>query len=246
MRTFRDSKAMAKSLSAELARRSIVLSHGECLDIVARQFGLDNWNVLSDRLSSKPEPGPKSDLVLPAGWFVSGSKPRFYDIGRDTAMRYRSGHPALIRCRKTGEDGFTEEGLGFATLMQSVLADEFRGHRVKLRADLRTEAVTYSATIWFRIDGERKKQLGFNNLEQRTVDGPLAGTHEWTERSIVLDVPEDAESLHFGFYLRGPGAVWAGGFELTIADHESEPKPPYRYLSQPTNLNFTELQHPAA
>jgi len=57
MRTVRDAKAMAKSLRAELLSRAQVdLSHGECLEIVARQFGVDNWNILSAKIQdSRPE-----------------------------------------------------------------------------------------------------------------------------------------------------------------------------------------------
>ena len=47
MRTFRDAKAMAKSLRAALASKGVTISHGECLDLVARQLGLDDWNVLA-------------------------------------------------------------------------------------------------------------------------------------------------------------------------------------------------------
>ena len=32
-------------------------------------------------------------------------------------------------------------------------------------------------------------------------------TTGWTEANIVLDVPGDAESLHFGMLLRGDGAL---------------------------------------
>lgn len=47
MRTFRDAKAMAKSLRASLADRKIELGHSECLEIVAAQFGQQDWNILS-------------------------------------------------------------------------------------------------------------------------------------------------------------------------------------------------------
>lgn len=48
MRTFRDAKTMAKALRTELAeRRGVELTHSECLEIVSRQFGFDDWNVLS-------------------------------------------------------------------------------------------------------------------------------------------------------------------------------------------------------
>jgi hypothetical protein len=48
MRTFRDAKTMAKTLRAELLeRKQVELSHSECLEIVSRQFGHDNWNVMA-------------------------------------------------------------------------------------------------------------------------------------------------------------------------------------------------------
>jgi predicted enzyme related to lactoylglutathione lyase len=50
MRTYKDAKAMAKSLRESLAARSISLSHSECLEIVARQFGFAEWNMLSAKL----------------------------------------------------------------------------------------------------------------------------------------------------------------------------------------------------
>lgn len=50
MRDFRDAKAMAKSLRTALAARQIALSHGECLDLVAAQFGVDDWNTLSAKI----------------------------------------------------------------------------------------------------------------------------------------------------------------------------------------------------
>lgn len=42
-----DPKAMAKALRASLGQRRIDISHGAALDIVAAQFGLENWNVLA-------------------------------------------------------------------------------------------------------------------------------------------------------------------------------------------------------
>jgi uncharacterized glyoxalase superfamily protein PhnB len=58
MRTFRDAKAMAKSLRTALAGKNLDLTHGECLDIVAAQFELDNWNVLSAKIENTAA-GPK-------------------------------------------------------------------------------------------------------------------------------------------------------------------------------------------
>lgn len=53
MRSFHDAKAMAKTLRQALADRNVELSHSETLEIVARQFGLDDWNVLAARIAGE-------------------------------------------------------------------------------------------------------------------------------------------------------------------------------------------------
>jgi catechol 2,3-dioxygenase-like lactoylglutathione lyase family enzyme len=50
MRTPLEAKAMAKSLRAALAAKNVTLSHGECLEIVAKQFGFSEWNMLSAKI----------------------------------------------------------------------------------------------------------------------------------------------------------------------------------------------------
>lgn len=58
MRTFTDAKAMAKSLRDALQQRQIDLSHSDCLELVASQFGVKDWNVLAAKIAeddaSKP------------------------------------------------------------------------------------------------------------------------------------------------------------------------------------------------
>ena len=39
-------KSTAKALRKALAEQNLELSHRACLEIVARQFGVSNWNVL--------------------------------------------------------------------------------------------------------------------------------------------------------------------------------------------------------
>jgi len=61
MRTYLQAKGMAKAVRAALAARNIALSHGECLELVAQQFGFRDWNVLSAKIEletgvSQPQP----------------------------------------------------------------------------------------------------------------------------------------------------------------------------------------------
>jgi uncharacterized glyoxalase superfamily protein PhnB len=56
MRDFRDAKLMAKALRAAMAERNMELSHSETLEIVARQFGFDDWNILAAEIASDAPP----------------------------------------------------------------------------------------------------------------------------------------------------------------------------------------------
>ena len=70
MRTFLDAKAMAKSLRSALGESQVSLSHSECLELVAKQFALDNWNVLSAKIdAAQPAAdtagGQKLEVAIP-------------------------------------------------------------------------------------------------------------------------------------------------------------------------------------
>jgi catechol 2,3-dioxygenase-like lactoylglutathione lyase family enzyme len=68
MRTHREAKAMAKTLRACLAEKNISTSHSECLEIVARQFGFSEWNVMAGHLhveaGERPQHVPNASIRL--------------------------------------------------------------------------------------------------------------------------------------------------------------------------------------
>ena len=51
MRTYLEAKSMAKSLRTALAAKDIALSHSECLELVSKQIGFDEWNMLSAKIA---------------------------------------------------------------------------------------------------------------------------------------------------------------------------------------------------
>ena len=51
MRTYLEAKVMAKSLRAALAAKGVELSHSECLELVSKQIGFDEWNMLSAKIA---------------------------------------------------------------------------------------------------------------------------------------------------------------------------------------------------
>jgi hypothetical protein len=52
MRDFRDAKAMAHSLRQALAARAVTITHSDSLELTAKAFGLDNWNILAARIEA--------------------------------------------------------------------------------------------------------------------------------------------------------------------------------------------------
>jgi hypothetical protein len=56
MRDFRDAKVMARALRDALKAKAIETTHSEALELIAKAFGCENWNILSAKIEAA---GPK-------------------------------------------------------------------------------------------------------------------------------------------------------------------------------------------
>jgi ATP-dependent Lon protease len=65
MRDFRDAKAMAQTLRDALKAKSIHITHGEALELVAKILGFHDWNVLSAKIKSEHQPTVIEPAALP-------------------------------------------------------------------------------------------------------------------------------------------------------------------------------------
>lgn len=160
-----------------------------------------------------------------AGWFKAGNDPKGYAIGTVDTDR---GHVAYIRSLEPDPEKF-------GTLMQSFDADRYLGKRIRLQAMIRTEDVKNWVGMWMRVDTENKS-VAFDNMQNRALRGSL----DWQEYSIVLDVPDDADTISIGIILAGIGrAEWdsikleivADDVPLTDMNHGKRSR-------KPANLNF--------
>jgi ClpX C4-type zinc finger/Glyoxalase superfamily protein len=52
MHDFRNAKAMAHALRSALKIRAVEVTHSDCLELIAKAFGLEKWNVLSARIAA--------------------------------------------------------------------------------------------------------------------------------------------------------------------------------------------------
>src|ERR1700760_1869281 len=87
--------------------------------------------------------------------------------------------------------------------------------RLRFRAVIQGQEIADWAGIWLRVDTANGDKA-LDNMQDR----PLRGTTAWTEAASVLDVGEEAVSVHFGVLLDGAGAVDLAGprFEVVGAD----------------------------
>ena len=91
MRDYRDAKAMARRLREALKAKGVSLTHTECLELIAKSFGLKDWQVLAAMIEADAAGAnaqlwtgpllPLRDLVV----FPKASVPLF--VGRERSRR---------------------------------------------------------------------------------------------------------------------------------------------------------------
>lgn len=108
MRTAHDAKGMAKAARAKLAETGIEISHALGLEIVARQFGFDNWNILSAKLEKDALPAaawPQFEPPIPIFRIFDEAKAReFYEgfLGMHIDWEHRFHPGAPLYCQVSG------------------------------------------------------------------------------------------------------------------------------------------------
>lgn len=72
MRDFRDAKAMAHALRDVLKSRAVEITHSESLELVAKAFGYDNWNILAAKIEAAAH-GAAAPILSPTSAPASAS-----------------------------------------------------------------------------------------------------------------------------------------------------------------------------
>lgn len=98
MRTYRDAKAMAKAMREALADADLMVSHSQALEIVAKQFGLESWNVLSAKIGEEEGAPWRFDPPVPIIRIFDETRAREFYLGflgmtLDWEHRFEPGTP---------------------------------------------------------------------------------------------------------------------------------------------------------
>jgi hypothetical protein len=153
-------------------------------------------------------------LDLPTGWIKRGSQPDSYEMGIAKGEGYKSKNAATIKSIDTAINGF-------GTLMQTCLAGNYVGKRIRMSGYVKTKDAD-TARLWLRIDAidstSQKDSvtsitLGLSNMH------PITGTTDWKKYDIVMDVPSHASRLAFGGSLSHTGQMWFDNLAFKIVDN---------------------------
>jgi Domain of unknown function (DUF151) len=186
---------------------------------------LDLLSSFSGRPQAPPAPSEQRRFEPRNLGFTDGLRRWQLD---GTFLRQATGfHDQDYSC--TTEDGrviltaAVPEPAGFAVLSQEIEADDYRGRRVTLRADLRTTGVADRAGLVLRViragrpaprrpAGQDPWHDPANHLAS------VAGTRGWTRHEVTAQIPPDASLIIFGVFLNGRG-------QLELRDPQLGPQP---------------------
>jgi hypothetical protein len=113
------------------------------------------------------------------------------------------------------------EPSGFAVLLQTIYADDYRGRTVTFRGQLRTTDVAGHAGL--HLAAGRPDEPPGAHLRDRgggSLTGP--GSGDWAWHEVTMPVPGDAGIIRFGVSLTGRGRVELRDAELTSARPETQ------------------------
>ena len=225
-------KTMARSLRTALAERDMPISHSTALELVARQFGYADWNVLAARGLWTPETiaAPRDAAaaragVAPDGWHASGRADLFtYAVHPDAGPDRTAA--LSIESRAPGEQTPIAGPGEFLTVMQRISAAPYRGGSVSFRALLRCDDAAGFGRIWLHARGAGRETLHSDNLGLAPGPrGPVTGTTDWTRRTVTIFVANEAAYLGFGILFgSGTGRFMAAGLSFGAAEPGETPR----------------------
>jgi hypothetical protein len=164
----------------------------------------------------------------PNGWFMSGGSRKEFKAVVDHAEHAEG--TTSIRF-----EPMVEKPTGYGTLMTSVLAETYRGKRLRMTSRVRARGVTGRGDMWLRVQAISSPS-----------DGPglgggscnLAGDFDWKPCTVTFDVPERGMWIEMGIGLAGRGTVWLDDVKLEEVAKDAQITSVVRDRTAPENLNF--------
>lgn len=186
-------------------------------------------------LRVEPVATPGVTIKAPKGWNANGTNPKAFVVGTDENESLGGYPSAYVKSLEPGEKGF-------GGMMQTISAESYAGQRVRLSGWMKTEeANDGGGHFWLRVDGKNTPvPLQFDNMEGRAPKGST----DWQQYSVVLDVPNEASAMAYGFFVQGSGKVLVNGTKLEAVGTDvpstnmTQATVARKLPKTPTNLGF--------
>jgi hypothetical protein len=102
MRDFRDAKVMAHALRDALKAKAVETTHSESLELIAKAFGYENWNILSAKIEAA-EPGASDQRAFSVAAQYNPPPPKtlycsFCGKSQHEVAKLLAGPPPVLIC----------------------------------------------------------------------------------------------------------------------------------------------------
>ncbi len=104
----------------------------------------------------------------------------------------------------------------FGAIYQAVPVTGLAGKTLRLRGWVKARDAGGRRAGWGTALQLQAKKGGSPLAYNTLADHIIRGSHDWTQREVVLAIPPDAELVEVGILLRGAGSVWLDDVELAV------------------------------
>jgi hypothetical protein len=191
MRDFRDAKAMARALRDALKAKSIETTHAEALELIAKVFGYDNWNVLSAKIEAA-ETTTSNDVAIRGETTAPPNNAHSPQFPTTATM-----HRALAHAIQRRHRYETLEHLLLALIDDVDASDVMKACKVDLGA-LRQKLTNYIdddlKTNVMNDGGEPKQSAAFQRVVQRAAHYAEGRGRRRTGAELLVAIFTETES----------------------------------------------------
>ena len=195
MRDYRDAKAMAQTIRSALAANGLKITNSQSLELIAKAFGVADWNTLSAAINADPGAPRQTPSVAPPSAADSPSAPQ--RVGFSAAMEATL-HRAIAYAKQRKHEHATLEHLLLALLDDQDAAAVMTACNVDMAA-LKEPLVNHldrSLTSLIVDHGEdARPTAGFQRVVQRAVlHVQTSGRQSVTGAQVLVAIFSEQES----------------------------------------------------
>lgn len=143
-------------------------------------------------------------------WMLGGRNPGNYILYNDFDVKYSNEISKNLYSLENHE--------GYGTAFHFLDKNLYLGERVKFSGMVMIKLVEEYTGLWIRAEQEGKDLWEVYRIHSI----PLNVRNQWKEYCVILDVPQNIETLSVGVSLKGTGHIWFSSMSVEIVDKKNK------------------------